>query len=194
VEAGCERQNSIGPAPAKPKTSFTDWFYGLFRQPEIVPFLKQSGLQAALGQCSWAAELEKAEEFKFTENEEIKRKEGKQKLDAALKGSPLMILYPVLLAFGVICGLVLPLKKPRQIILMACSGSALILLILQTAIGFPIQDALAIVDPGVPWPLRYTYWYGLSLLAGGVSLLIAALEWHYQFGFIRDPKRFSLSE
>jgi hypothetical protein len=188
VEVCCRGQNlNVGTGVPKPKTSITDWIYGLFPQPELeFPILTQSGLQAALGQCSWAAALEK--------DKEIERKEMKQKLDSAMKGSPLMILYPVLLAVGVICGSLLPLKKPRLIILVACSGSALILLIVQTIVGFPIQGALAIVAPGSSLHLRYTFWYGLALLAHSAVLLIAAMEWRRQLGIVRDPTRFFLLE
>jgi hypothetical protein len=99
--------------------------------------------------------------------------------------SPWMAFYPMLLAAGIVLRIVLPPGVGRIALVAACVLVALGLVLIQVQVGFPLMQALTIVDgkrpggneSGVEQLTSYTPWFWLAQLACLSSLILLYAEW-----------------
>ena len=174
--------------------------------------LTQSGLQASYGGYSVTtddgeqlrqvieAERDAAEEL---QGEHIARKLDLRDRERTLFWAPMMIAYALLLATGTGVGFALRPGRQRVFLLGCCAALALLLLLVQTGVGFPPErlveaaarmaqrDANALRVEEFPVPeevdsaeaaapvvhVRYTPWYWLALAATSASLVALGAEW-----------------
>jgi hypothetical protein len=138
--------------------------------------VEQSGLQAAYGGYSENPQLR---EGPF-ESQRESAHEGALKKDGGVRWSGWMIVYPLLLAGGVVAGILVWKQPLRSAVLIGCSAAAGLVLLIQTRVGFPLEQAmpqpspeqikvgdLLKIEATAPKLLvvRYTEWFWLSVAA-----------------------------
>jgi hypothetical protein len=123
-----------------------------------------------------------------------KWKEFEQQLRASLHGSWLMTAYPIVMLTAVLAGIALPRGRRRIIGLMLLIATALTLVALQHAQGFPLARAYldlpeerAGANEPPPSPadtadarlrdLRYTHWFWLAQQLTIAALGLVLAEW-----------------
>jgi DNA-directed RNA polymerase subunit RPC12/RpoP len=120
--------------------------------------------------------------------------------------APTMLLYPLLLVGAAFIGFFLRPSLQRSALICAFAGVAFLLLLLQAAIGFPLERrvnkamvaAAAEREPfddgagtmaALAFDVRYTGWFWVGLLSNVAALLALALEW-FVIGFCYPSRRF----
>ncbi len=166
------------------------------------PLVTQSGLQAIYGGGSLHPVLEAEKKKEEREAARLGRKDAKMAKDARsgdenepMSWAPLFLPYPVLLLAVVIAGLTLKAPKLRLGLVGLLGAAALALLLLQTALGFPLENKVnyAITkglvestgrrDSGealiasMILQVRYTGWYWMALLLTLAGPVLVGLEW-----------------
>lgn len=163
------------------------WVLGPLGEKRTV-FVTQSGRQAAFGQWSPA----KPAEFWESAN----AAQDASKLDAAMPDAPALLLYPALLALGVIAGIGLPLGGWRRIATAAAALGALATAGWHYQQEFPLKHAYrqiataeaelrksdpsptaAEIEEQVRSFVRCTSWFWLAQAALLGTLGILVLEW-----------------
>jgi hypothetical protein len=98
-------------------------------EQETETMFTESGLQAALGA--------------FTPHPKMNDREGIQQLAELVPPAPLMMLFPILLVVGIVSA-VLPdeARDRRRKVILACILTALVLMVVQSLLGFPLEKAL----------------------------------------------------
>ncbi|MCI0459282.1 MAG: hypothetical protein L0Z62_20225 [Gemmataceae bacterium] len=157
---------------------------------------EQSGLQAAYGGYSEAPLSHTAR----TERDRLEARIRALQSEPTLSGSPLMVLYPLVLLGGSLFGLLTRRDRFRCAALVGCSLVAGLLLLLQASRGFPLDQAARTLDAkgrlaGVDLRIalstsglvevHYTPWFWLSAIALGGALVAASAEWWFTRGRVR---------
>ena len=155
--------------------------------------VEQSGLQAAYGGY-WENPV-----FQ-TARKERESRLGKTPATAdqtTMSWAPLMVLYPILLLAGILCGFIVQNSFLRSVGLMACSASSLVLLYLQAHRGFPLEQAVnnplardataeemvrSALETSKLVEMRHTGWFWLTVAAVLASLSAACVEWYVTTG------------
>ncbi|MCI0704503.1 MAG: hypothetical protein L0241_25900, partial [Planctomycetia bacterium] len=106
----------------------------------------QTGLQVATGEASVASDFKKiADKMKQKGGIDLDPEEGLKKNKEnkeEKKTAPLLFFYLILVVVGLVLGLVLPGGMGRVITLLACCGTAIAIVGIQAAIGFPVEQEL----------------------------------------------------
>jgi hypothetical protein len=157
--------------------------------------VEQSGLQATYGG--------------YTENPILQNVQFEQQRQSAevksLKERPMdrsmwMVLYALLVAGGVLAGLLVWRTPLRSGLLIGCSASAGLVLLMQARSGFPLEHAFpstvtkqVSIGPTIEMQVssptllqtRYTVWFWLTVVAVCASLVASCAE----FWILRKPAR-----
>jgi hypothetical protein len=149
--------------------------------------VEQSGLQMVYGGYSEKPLLRDAQ---F----ERQRRSVQERLslkDSALPGSWWIILYAFLLVSGILAGILIRHNSLRSALLIGCSVSAGLVLLVQARIGFPLERALPDtfvkrvslgetigieLSSGTLLETHYTGWFWLTIFAVLGSLAAACTE------------------
>lgn len=156
-------------------------------QSGSVSIWTQSGLQAAFGE-RWS--LIEQEPSDFGEQRAKQWKRIDQALTARLHGSPWMALYPFILLAGILAGLGMRMGGRRRMGIAGCAITSLLLVFVQTRIGFPVEQAYwsipweAVLDDPQSAPKRpedhlaieYTAWFWLAQLSVAGGLILVMIE------------------
>jgi hypothetical protein len=181
VEIQCERNPPTSSPPGTLEGLFE--VESIRRQlpgREAETMATQSGLQAALGTCTTMAQGNEAAE-------------KERELAEAMSPSPLMMVWPVVVVAGAVAGFVLPNGQRRLLAIGVCAAAALLMLLAQIVIGFPIA-ALAKDPPDRQPPepeqvqnssqfdrftmyATYTPWFILVVMLTGGALVMTAVDW-----------------
>jgi hypothetical protein len=131
----------------------------------------QSGLQATYGGVSF---------HQGTMQEEAARSQGAKDKKG---GAPLLVVYALLLVAGIVASFKIRGQPARFRTLAACAGGALALLLVQMAIGFPLEPEgdRPSGEPDAVYHLflevRYTIWFWLALAATIAACVLVWLDW-----------------
>jgi hypothetical protein len=147
---------------------------------------EQSGLQAALGTLSDQLPLVPPGSAKGLDELRAKNLRG----DSEVPWSGAAALYVVLVAGGVLGGLLLRHNGLRRAVLAGCAIGAALVLLGRVRDGFPLEQKLAQALPrevrvgdlfafgtsGAPLEVHYTPWFWLSLASVLAAVVAVALE------------------
>jgi ribosomal protein S27E len=112
-------------------------------------------------------------------------------------GSPLMFLYPVLVFSAAAFGLLFAVSHWRTILVGATGGFAVMLLVWQMSIGFPLETEMKRElaerptsgrDEGagrltaLAVETRYTAWLWIAFVCNLTAVLVLPVEWHFVRG------------
>jgi hypothetical protein len=149
---------------------------------------EQSGLQAAYGGYSEVPLSATAR----SERDRIEARIRASQNPPALSWAPLLVVYPLVLLGGFLFCLLAWQNPFRPAVLVGCSLTAGLLFLLQSARGFPLEQAartlgtegrLAGVDFRITLgtsgllEVHYTPWFWLSAVSLGGALATACAEW-----------------
>lgn len=148
---------------------------------------EQSGLQAAYGGYS---ENPVVLEARFEgERKELRTKTLEK--DGAVSWSGWMVLYPVLLLGGMAAGLLVRKDWLRSALVLGCTLSVGLVLLVQTRVGFPLEQAVPRAGPkevsigdmikieasSIPgFEIHYTVWFWLTVIALLAAFVAACID------------------
>lgn len=112
---------------------------------------RQSGLQAAVGTYSEGPMVR--EMANAGPGRELRERVNQQ--EHSVSWSPWMCLYPVLLAAGIACGILLWRSPLRPAAAVACCAAVAAVLAIQMRLGFPIEHAVDRANPREFHPTRH---------------------------------------
>ncbi len=194
-----------GPQPARRfplAPSFLAVALGTFFLPWLdvrcnngVSLASQSGLQVILGSYSSPIPDDHPKRLEITQSLEKKewriRNEKREYPELqALRFLPVFLFpYPVFLALGIAWGYLCPRSTARMGIVFFFACVALICLLAQVVIGFPVENLMQLSKPDdlkgldvaktLMYEIRYTPWFWISLagtIAGAVWVLAESRE------------------
>jgi hypothetical protein len=126
----------------------------------------QSGFQAVYGGYTLSTEMD---------NTEVKH--ARQRAEGPQRSAPLLALYPLLLIGGIVCGLAIRPDGRRRWLVGGLAGAALVVLLIQVAVGLPLAQELASTHGHIGEELQRSSRFddlGMKGLAAGVALSIEA--------------------
>jgi hypothetical protein len=148
----------------------------------------QSGFQAAYGGYSEVPLSHTAGSERDRIEAQVRALQG----DLKLTWAPLMVVYPLVVLGGSLFGLLAWRHRFRSAVLVGCSLTASLLLLLQTSRGFPLEQAartleakgrlasadfrIALSTSGL-LEVGYMAWFWLSAVALGSALTATCAEW-----------------
>jgi hypothetical protein len=148
---------------------------------------EQSGLQAAYGGYS-------ENPFVFEGHSEGEREAIRSKTlekDGKVSWSGWMVLFPLLLLGGMAAGLTVRNQWIRSAWLIGCTLCAGMVILMQTRVGFPLEQAVARIDPkrvsigdairietsSIPgFEIHYTAWFWMSVIALLAAFVVACAD------------------
>ncbi|MBW3539748.1 MAG: hypothetical protein KY476_05715 [Planctomycetes bacterium] len=141
--------------------------------------MSQSGVQAAIGKATIRIENKDGTVMTFSSGEQPPGGGGAMPMPGQNDGpdpAPLLILFGLSIVAGAVAGFVVREPRTRRFAVAGAAGVAVLLLVVQLAVGFPLLDGM---PQDGPFEIRYTIWFWLTWLTTLAAAGLAMLE-HYQ--------------